>query len=192
MDAQLDHRLAWIFAAALVGSAACGGGGPGETSTSGAAGGRDGGAKNIAACLGPSWFGGAGAMKDDACRTKTIDLVRGKVGASKGPGARPLAKAKENGSCKGVFVVKSDADIQGILAAVDDGQLAMAKLAAQNGSSQAVKDSAAQMDHRAHRQPRPPPLPSSRSPAQHAQLAPAHKKAPVRKAPARTDTSGGG
>jgi predicted outer membrane protein len=189
MDARLDHRLAWIIAAALVGAAACSGNDEGGTNDN-TANGRDGGAKSLAACLGPSWFGSGDATKTDACRTKTIDLVCSPKGTSKGPATRPLAK--ESKSCTGVFVVRSDADIQGILSALDDGQLAMAKLATQNGSSQAVKDLAAKMttEHTASRARRRTMLERSTAQQAEALRAPAHKS-PVPKSPAPAKTTGG-
>ncbi len=192
MDARLDHRLAWIIAAALVGSAACNSsngsepGGPGS-----ARGGRDGGTTDLSACLAPSWFGDTAAMsmtgakgaaKDD-CRAKLVDLTCSDKPAAGSPHARPVAD-DERKSCKGAFTVRDEAEIESILAAIDDGQVAQAKLAATNASSQAVKDLAAKIiaDHtgnQGRRRNLPNRTPAPRSPVQRPV-----PRAPVAKAPA--------
>jgi predicted outer membrane protein len=137
MEARFHHRLVWIGATALVGIAACGGGG--HEKATGTAPGKPGAPGGPAqtptqACLTPAWFGSL----DEAARARTIELVC--ADARSGTLAEKRLTGEAGPTCKGVYSVKSDEEVLAVMTALNDGQMRQANLGEANATPGPVRD----------------------------------------------------
>src|SRR5262249_22240590 len=144
MDARFHLGLAWIAAAALVGAAACAGGGAGPSKGGGGTpgGGTGPGGPNggpAPACIRPARFG----TPDEAAPAGVTDLVC--ADARSGNLAANRLMGDAGASCAGQFKTSSDADIAGILAVYDEGQMRQSNFAEANAMTRAVQDFAHEM-----------------------------------------------